>query len=52
MVCVSDKMIRIAQIGTKHAHARGKYHTLLKFPELFEVVGDVDSDEKQRHEME
>lgn len=52
MVCVSDKMIRIAQIGTKHAHARGKYHTLLKFPDLFEVVGVVESDEKQRTEME
>ncbi len=45
-------MIRIAQIGTKHAHAKGKYDTMLKFPDLFEVVGVVEPDEKRRTEME
>ena len=49
---MSREKIRIAQIGTKHAHAKGKYETMLKFPDQFEVVGVVEPDTEQRTEME
>ena len=44
--------IRIGQIGTKHAHAAGKYRTIRKFREDYEVVGIVEEDEEQRLKME
>lgn len=40
--------IRIGQIGTKHAHAAGKLEAILKFPDIFEFVGIVESDPEQR----
>ncbi len=40
--------IKVGQIGTKHAHASGKMATMRKFSELYEVVGVVEEDEKQR----
>ncbi len=40
--------IRIAQIGTKHAHASGKIAAMRKLNDTFEVVGVVEPDEKQR----
>ena len=49
---MSTEKIRIGQIGTKHAHANGKYQTMVKFPDLFEVVGVVEYDEEQRLKME
>ncbi len=44
--------IKVGQIGTKHAHASGKIATFRKFPELFDVVGVVEPDEKQRARVE
>ena len=36
------RKIRIAQIGTnRHSHAPEIFHTLTKFPEIFELVGYV-----------
>ncbi|MCG8601718.1 MAG: Gfo/Idh/MocA family oxidoreductase [Verrucomicrobiales bacterium] len=43
--------IKIGQIGTKHAHAAGKLDAILKFPDIFEVVGIVEPDEKRREAM-
>lgn len=40
--------IRIAQIGTAHAHASGKMEALRRMQDLFEVVGAAESDEAQR----
>lgn len=44
--------ILIGQIGTKHTHAAGKYRTICKFGEDYEVVGIVEDDEEQRLKME
>ena len=40
--------IRIGQIGTKHDHARDHMDCVLKFPDVFEVVGIVEEDVQQR----
>jgi len=40
--------IRVGQVGTKHAHAKGQTRTLLKYPEQFELVGIVEPDLEQR----
>ena len=40
--------IRIAQIGTKHAHASGKLQAILQYPETFELVGLVEPDAQRR----
>jgi predicted dehydrogenase len=40
--------IKVAQIGTKHAHAEGKFSTWLDLPDLFEVLGICEEDEAQR----
>lgn len=44
--------IRIGQIGTKHAHAAGKLEAILKYPEIFEVVGVVEPDVERRAQMQ
>ncbi len=31
--------LRVAQIGTEHSHARGKWATITRFPDLFTPVG-------------
>ncbi len=46
----SDRL-KVGQIGTKHGHAGGKLSTLLKFPELFEVVGVVEPDEQRQQAL-
>lgn len=43
-----NKKIRIGHIGTKHDHSLGKLECVLKFPDLFEVVGVVEEDPIQR----
>ena len=43
--------IPVGQIGTKHAHARGKMAAFRKFPDLFRVVGVVEDDREQRQRM-
>lgn len=40
--------VRVAQIGTAHAHAEGKYATLCKLTDLYEVVGIVEPDADRR----
>ena len=40
--------IKIGQIGTSHPHALGKLDTILKYPQLFELVGIVENDQKRR----
>ncbi len=47
----SASRIRIGQIGTKHAHASGKISALRKLDDLYELVGVVEPDEKQRQSM-
>lgn len=44
--------IRIGQIGTKHAHAAGKMQALLKYSDIFEVVGIVEPDAQRRSIMQ
>jgi len=39
-------MIKIGQIGLGHNHGEGKMKAVRKFPELFEVVGICEQDEK------
>lgn len=40
--------IRVGQIGVQHAHASGQLKTMLKYPEIFDVVGVVEPDERAR----
>jgi predicted dehydrogenase len=40
--------IRVAQIGTAHAHAAEKWEALKRFPELFSVAGIHEPDSAQR----
>lgn len=40
--------IRVGQIGTAHAHAGGKMDGLRSMPELFDIVGVVETDEAKR----
>ena len=47
-----DKRIRIGQIGTAHAHAKGKMKTLRKLGSEFDVVGIVEADPQLRSAME
>ena len=44
----APERIKIGQIGTKHAHAHGKMDAIRKYPDIFEVVGVVEPDSKQR----
>ena len=39
------KKIRIGHIGTLHDHSSGKMQCVLKFPDVFEVVGIVPEDD-------
>lgn len=43
--------IRVAQIGTKHAHAEGKFSTLLDLPDLYDVVGVCEADAAHRERV-
>lgn len=47
----TSSRIRIGQIGTKHAHASGKMQAIRGLDDLFEVVGVVEPDPKQREKM-
>jgi len=44
--------IKIGQIGTLHAHAAGKMQAMRKFPDLYEVVGVVESNTQQRQRVQ
>lgn len=47
----NPKRIKVAQIGTKHPHAEGKFATLLDLPDLYEVVGICEEDPVQRERV-
>lgn len=40
--------IRIAQLGTAHSHAVGKMEAVRALPEIYEVAGIAEADEKRR----
>lgn len=42
--------IKVGQIGTGHAHASGKFDSLRKLSDIYEVVGIVEPDAKRREE--
>ena len=46
------KLIKIGQVGTKHAHALGKLDAILKFPDQFEFVGIVEPDAERKKQLE
>jgi predicted dehydrogenase len=48
---VNSGRIKVAQIGTKHPHAEGKFATLLDLPDLYEVVGICEDDPAQRERV-
>lgn len=48
----SRDKIKIGQIGTAHGHASGKMATIRRFPDLFDVVGIVESDPGRRAGLE
>ncbi|WP_158222746.1 Gfo/Idh/MocA family protein [Rhodopirellula sp. MGV] len=45
---IPSKRIRIAQFGTKHAHAIGKLEAIRKFPDTFDFVGVCEPDPSRR----
>jgi predicted dehydrogenase len=47
----SSKKIRIGQIGTAHAHARGKMATLRKLSEYYDVVGIAEPNPDRRRKL-
>ena len=46
-----QKPIKVGQIGTQHAHASGKLAALLKYPDVFDVVGVVEPDDARRKRL-
>jgi predicted dehydrogenase len=40
--------IKVGQIGTAHAHASGKFSTVRKYPDVFDLVGLVEPDDRRR----
>lgn len=47
-VQAADTRLKIGQIGTSHAHASGKMASMRGLPDLWDVVGFVEPDEKRR----
>jgi predicted dehydrogenase len=43
--------LKIAQIGTKHAHAKGKYETICKLSDAYDVIGVVEPDNEQQEKI-
>ena len=52
LIAADKPRIKIGQIGTKHPHAAGKLDAILKYPEIFEVVGIVEPDKERREAMD
>lgn len=46
------KKLRIGHMGTLHDHSSGKLECVLKFPELFELVGIAEDDPQRRAQIE
>ncbi len=46
-----DRRIKVGQIGTRHGHAAGKMDTVRKYPDVFDVVGVVESDATRRQQL-
>lgn len=42
---------KVGLVGTAHPHALGKLETLLKHPDLFDVAGVVEADERRRQKL-
>ncbi len=51
-ITTDQKPIKVGQIGTQHAHASGKMDTFRKHPEVFDVVGVVETNEARRKQLE
>jgi predicted dehydrogenase len=49
---MADKRIKIGQIGIGHNHAQSNMESLRKLPEIFEIVGVVESDTEWRKKRE
>jgi len=47
----ADDRIIVGQIGTRHAHASGKMDTVRRYPEIFNVVGVVEPDERRQDQI-
>lgn len=45
---MKQKRIRVGHIGTKHDHSSAFFECIKRHPELFEIVGVVEADFKQR----
>jgi predicted dehydrogenase len=43
--------IRVAQIGTRHAHARSKWKTICEMPDRFVPIGIFEPDPERRQEV-
>lgn len=43
--------IKVGQIGTTHSHAAGKWETIKKFPELFQLVGISEPDHDRQKQV-
>ena len=43
-----SERLRIGQIGTTHSHAAGKMQSVRSLPEIYEVAGIAEPDEKRR----
>jgi len=43
--------VKVGLVGTAHPHALGKLEALLKLPDLYEVVGVVEPDERLRQAL-
>ena len=48
----AQRKVKVAQIGTGHAHAAGKMATLRKLRDDYEVVGIAEPDERRRKALE
>ena len=48
----SKPKIKIAQIGTGHAHASGKMLAVRKYPEIFKIAGIAEPDPKRSKALE
>lgn len=47
----NSKRIKVAQIGTKHPHAEGKFTTMLDLVDIFKVAGLCEEDNTQRQRV-
>lgn len=46
------KKLRVGHMGTRHDHSSGKLECVLKFPELFELVGIAEDNPERRAQIQ